>query len=60
MQDLSIIRQSTETNNESTVPLNSLRGSHAVELSARVEQMSQSEEACHDKRLQSLEGGMRA
>jgi hypothetical protein len=58
MQDLSIIRQSNEMN-RFTVPLNSLRGSHALELPARVVQMAQSEDACHDKRLQSSEEGMR-
>jgi len=41
------------------VPLNSLRGSHALDLPARVVQMSQSEGECHDTRLQSSEEGMR-
>ncbi len=54
---MQVIRQSNERNREFTIPLNSLRGSHAVELSARVEQMSQSEDARHDTRLQSSEEG---
>ena len=57
MQDLLIIRQSNERNREYTIPLNSLRGSHAFDLPARVVQMSQSEDVCHDKQLQSLEEG---